>query len=508
MSKVTIPFVSSVRGSKNLHYKRDVPADVQPVVKKTRWSESLGTGVMREAAAKARALAAEHDRIISAARQGNPLDSLTPEERAKIDDHGSVDAFLKWREGRALEADKAKVDADDLREWAASDGPPDDVPDPEWADGEAAGLEAKAERIRNSLARDMALDAKVRPAAAAVSTPVLSATLADLKGHDGDVVTPRDIFEAWKKQKKPAGEAQFRIGVEIFEGTFGKVSIKQITKAQIREFRDKLASGDRKQITSKKYFSSFKTLMKWACEDGYMEDSPCDGVVWRQERGKFAEEKTKLRRTFTPDEIKRILDALDSYAGDDPKRRDVAWFVRISSFSGARPEEIAQLGYEDVRKLNGIPCLRLHDLGDNSIKTKSGVREVPIHNHVINAGFLEFVESRRGRGLLFPTLARDGRGRLYSRIAGRWRWFLRKHLNMTDKRLCMYSFRHTFKDALRLIQTPPYAEDRIIGHATKGREVADGYGRAQIVVLDEWLQKADPLDGRRTVTAFNDGEAD
>jgi integrase len=506
MSKVTIPFVSSVRGSKNLHYKRDVPADVQPVVKKTRWSESLGTGVMREAAARARALAAEHDRIIAAARQGNPLDSLTPEERAKIDDHGSVDAFLKWREERASEADKAKDDAASMREWAASDGPADDVPDPEWADGEAAGLEAKAERIRNSLARDMALDAKVRPAAA-VSTPVLNATLADLKGHDGDVVTPRDIFEAWKKQKKPAGEAQFRISVEVFEKLFGKVPIKQITKAQIREFRDKLASGDRKQITSKKYFSSFKTLMKWACEDGYMEDSPCDGVVWRQEKGKFAEEKTESRRTFTVQEIGRILAAIDAFDRRDPARMDTAWFVRLSLWTGARPEELAQLSADDIVKLNDVHCLRIHDLGSNSVKTRAGVREVPIHHRLVEAGFLDFVELRRKGQRLFSTLKPDGRGRLYSRIAGRWKWLLRKHLDMTDKRLCMYSFRHTFKDSLRLIQTPSYVEDRIMGHATKGREVADGYGRAQIVVLDEWLQKADPLDERRTVTAFNDGES-
>lgn len=154
----------------------------------------------------------------------------------------------------------------------------------------------------------------------------------------------------------------------------------------------------------------------------------------------------------------------------------------------------------------GVWVFRVHDLDDNNVKTRAGVREVPVHKWLIDAGLLAFVNLRLEAERLFGLCEKaDGRGRRYPPIYSRWTHFLRERLKLTDPKLSMYSFRHGMKDALRLARVGDYEQDRILGHARKGREVADGYGRAQIVVLNECLQKADLLDPNRTETFFNHG---
>jgi hypothetical protein len=73
---------------------------------------------------------------------------------------------------------------------------------------------------------------------------------------------------------------------------------------------------------------------------------------------------------------------------------------------------------------------------------------------------------------------------------------------ITDSRVVPHSFRHTFQDCLRIAHVPDEIADRLTGRVASGRTVAMSYGTpGQITVLDHWLQKIDPLDRTRIVSA-------
>jgi hypothetical protein len=59
MTKKGVPFVEKVGGSDNWRHRPDVPADVQAALGKKRWSKSLKTAELREAARQARLLATQ-----------------------------------------------------------------------------------------------------------------------------------------------------------------------------------------------------------------------------------------------------------------------------------------------------------------------------------------------------------------------------------------------------------------------------------------------------------------
>ncbi|WP_457798923.1 phage integrase SAM-like domain-containing protein [Methylocystis sp. S23] len=491
MSKSGIPFVMRVPGSDNYHYRRDVPADVRKTIGVTRWSKSLGSGSKRDVAEHARALAAEHDRLIALHRRKDPLEALNPDDRKRVEQAGGVEAFMARQRGRWQGANLAANVADMVRDY------PPEVDDPAVVESEAAALEASARVLNAAIVKDGAiLDQLGIALPPRLRRPVDSSP---------EGVTLRQIFEKWKGTGR-ASEAQFRIPMEAFEKKFGPVPVRKITVDQCREFRDYLATGDRADVTSRKYFVSFKTLLNYAVNEGHIDASPADKLTWRAEKVKHSERIEGKRRTFSPAETDKLLKALPIYAAESYEHTQVAWFVRIACWTGMRPEEIAQLAPGDVCEVAGVWVFRVHDLHDNNVKTRAGVREVPVHRWLIDAGLLAFVEKRPKEKRLFALCQKaDGRGRRYPPIYSRWTHFLRERLKLTDSKLSMYSFRHGMKDALRLASVGEYEQDRLLGHARKGREVQDGYGRAQIVVLNDALQKADPLDPRRTVTQFNGG---
>lgn len=65
-------------GSKYPVYDRDMPEDICHIVGKAKWKKSLPGLSLDAANAEARRLAVEHDQIIAAARQGNPLGKAHP----------------------------------------------------------------------------------------------------------------------------------------------------------------------------------------------------------------------------------------------------------------------------------------------------------------------------------------------------------------------------------------------------------------------------------------------
>lgn len=112
---------------------------------------------------------------------------------------------------------------------------------------------------------------------------------------------------------------------------------------------------------------------------------------------------------------------------------------------------MAQLTLKDIGQESGVPYLSITNFGDGQhVKTKAGIRKVPVSSKLKKLGFLEYVEALRGRGerSLFPDLRRrDGKADS-SAIS---RWFNEQYLEAcgvqrqeaSGRRKVFHSFRHT-----------------------------------------------------------------
>ncbi len=506
MKPPNIPYVEKITGSPNLRYKRRVPPDVRGVLGVTLWTESLGTASEREAARLASVLRVKHDREIDAARG---VLALAPEERERIDAAGGIAGFLQDLDEQARDAKRLDSESEYMRDVAGLrpietafgvwrdpvevSGDDDDAPDPIKARIKIAALEAEAQAIRDQLARDAVLTAKVGPLHP--TPPALAETLEALPA-DGDRATLGTILELWKAAKRPVAANQFEVPVREFEQLHGQRLLPQIQKKHVRQFRDHLAKSELRESTAAKHFRCIKTLLKHAVSEGFLENSPAEGIQWQHEKKKVSESGAEARRTLTVSEIKALLAKVDSLPKDRVKQ-DVAWFSKLLLWTGARPEEIAQSSPTDVAELHGVWCLRIHDAGDRKLKNRSSMRDVPIHPKLIESGFLAFVDARKGGELLFSSLKADGRGRVYQRMQRRLSRLIRGVIS--DERVVPYSFRHTFRDMLRVAEVPQDVGDRLMGHTSPGRKISEGYGGAQIAVLAKWVARLDPLDERRAV---------
>ena len=117
----------------------------------------------------------------------------------------------------------------------------------------------------------------------------------------------------------------------------------------------------------------------------------------------------------------RQLYAPENFARLSPGAK---WAALLGLYTGARASEVGQLLTVDVAEVDGVPSMRFCDEGDDQhVKTDKSNRVVPIHPDLLSLGFLEYVDSLRGRGdwRVFPqasATAKNGAGNWISKAFG------------------------------------------------------------------------------------------
>src|SRR5262249_43421401 len=114
-------------------------------------------------------------------------------------------------------------------------------------------------------------------------------------------------------------------------------------------------------------------------------------------------------RAFSEAEQQTILKAALAIP-NIPKRTFAAacrWIPWLCAYSGARAGEIAQLRGQDIEPRDDYVVMKIRP--DARAVKGSVARTVPIHEHVIKQGFLDYVNSK-GKGPLFynPAPKDDG----------------------------------------------------------------------------------------------------
>lgn len=168
------------------------------------------------------------------------------------------------------------------------------------------------------------------------------------------------------------------------------------------------------------------------------------------------------------------------------------WLPWLCAYSGARVNELTSLYPADVTRdpVSGVLCMIIKP----SLEKTAQWRTVPIHSHVIEQGFLDYVESRRAAKLpLFYDPARS-RGATagnpqFKKSAERLGEWLHSLKLIPPGVQPSHAWRHLFKSTARHVGMDREVEGFITGHRPKDSSASAGYGDRWVATMSAEIEK-------------------
>lgn len=317
------------------------------------------------------------------------------------------------------------------------------------------------------------------------------------------------ISAAWAEYKqekswKPASETQFDALINELIGMafIGDKPVSELTRDDLIRFRNTLkrlpvhrnklkAYRDKSiaelldmdipkdkrisEVTINDKLTTLASFLNWCHKiQGYMDRDITSKIQYQ----KAVKQK---RGIYSPQHLAQMFDP-NHYRPSLINSPFQFWFPLLGLHTGARISEIAQLAPDDVLERGGIHSLRISE-GDagQSVKTENGKRLIPIHENLIQLGFLEFVEHQRhaGQKRIFSDLS-FGKNKAGAK-ASLWFTEFRRQRGIPDRNelgepLVFHSFRHTVTTNLRNVQGHEVTKvQQILGHKKSLHGATDIY---------------------------------
>jgi integrase len=311
------------------------------------------------------------------------------------------------------------------------------------------------------------------------------------------------LFEAWRVDRQPAASTVAR-----WRGVFTTLNAMRepIQDAEVaQQWLDSLKTEDRSASTVRGFWlRAARTVYAWAKRKRLIAVNPFEDCVVEVPR---KAETRETGKAFTDAEVSTILQAalqIEARTVWDAARRWVPW---LCAYTGARVGELTQLRAKDV-DLERKAILISPDAG--SVKNHKA-RVVPLHAHLVEMGFLDYVNRVRAEqgqdAPLFyhkptqPPLTTNHQTPAV-RMRGRLGVWVRS-LGINDPEIRPnHAWRHTFKTRAARAKIEQGIRDKIAGHAP--RSTAEGYEHVTFEDMAEALKQfpryavaAHPPNGRR-----------
>lgn len=330
-------------------------------------------------------------------------------------------------------------------------------------------------------------------------------------------ITIAEVWEKYKEalQRREPEIAESRIrdytsGMNKFLSYCADEYIHSIDRRKIAEFRsllDQLPTRPKKEVkemslqeqiswaeannvqrmsqrTVKTQMQHVSAVFSFAKKEGLIEINPVEGSVSDIRVVSNAEERpyqeAELALIFGSKIFTEGYRPLKANYGDAPY-----WIPLILYYTGARAEEIAQLYVDDISTENNIPYIHIRARRpDQHVKTGDS-RKVPVHPHLIELGFLRYVECLSSTGRVFPHLSKNPK---YHAKVGAWFSSFIKEIGVTREDIKpFHSFRHTFITKCRELGGREDVQDSITGHS--GGNVSRQYGNFPMTTLYDLVQQ-------------------
>jgi integrase len=306
-------------------------------------------------------------------------------------------------------------------------------------------------------------------------------------------VTPWELFERWVAERRPAQATveSWRYVFLAMRDHFKDRSAGSIMAEEAAAWIKSLITEERSAHTVKRtWLTASKTVFGWALDHKHVPRNPFAATKVTLSK----EKELRDDKSFTMTEAQTILRAAAAIT-DTSKPIEAAkrWVPFLCAYTGARSGEIAQLRGVDVATRDGVHSLRLTP---EAGAVKGGhARIVPLHEHIIAQGFLDFV-AQHGKGPLFytPTKTADGgsdplrqKKPRYAQTRQRLAAWVRG-LGVDDEHLSPnHAWRHTFKRIAERNDISERMSDYITDHAPAS--VGRQYGKPTLEDMAAALKK-------------------
>ena len=271
------------------------------------------------------------------------------------------------------------------------------------------------------------------------------------------VVPFAKIIDAWALEH-PNPKDDYTEKCRKLTAFLGYDDAARVTPEEIVAFKEHLLKSGFAPKSVQNVFAGVKTIFRFGANNRKIAADPTAGITYKPKR-----DPKRKRQPFTFDEAKLILNSARN-AGPE------LFFPNlIGAFSGTRLAEVVEAHTDDVEMIDGLWCLHIRE--DNrdenqTVKTGSSVRTLPLHEEVIRQGFIEYVHSLP-RGPLFRQYRTNKYNRRNDHASKVNSEFVRK-LGITDRRKApMHSWRHYAKTYFK--NDPLVKEeihDAITGHGS------------------------------------------
>ncbi|ABE61182.1 phage integrase [Nitrobacter hamburgensis X14] len=278
------------------------------------------------------------------------------------------------------------------------------------------------------------------------------------------------LFDLWWTEAKALGRSQsthdgYKNGIDRLVEFLEHDDAKRITADDALRFKDHCL----KTVTPKTFrdadLPGLKSVFGWGLTNRKIAANTFATVTIKREK------KIVVRSPgFTDEEAAAIFRHCLAYQHKPKENAKTAaakrWGPLIAAYTSCRIAEALQLRKADVFEESGYSVMRFTPEA-GSIKT--GIyRLVPIHSHLIDLGFLIFVdESSDG-----PLFATGSYKRVFDFVRG----------VVTDPNVQPnHGWRHRLKTVARNLGLDPRVVDAIQGHAA--RTASDGYGDVSVVAM-------------------------
>jgi integrase len=467
-------------------YRRRIPADVQSLLGKSWWKISLGTGLDREVEMRARALAVEHDHFITESRRASASDNLvrlqTNVEAARAS-RTKKDTTVFRRKIESMIALEAQVrrELHERAERRVASLPERDRQVVETIGSVAALDDASLDLSWRGLDEANLIERQLNGERAKRYDDVLG----KLGVLASDQPTISTGIEVWFRKRKQGNSAvgRHRVALRRFTEIHGDIHVTDITRAMIKSYLEAIENlADHRKIpthlrggmadpgsevprvsapTVDRHLTSMKAFLSFCIEEGWVTLNVATGLKGPRDH----RPKGSKRRSFSFEERCQLLvQAIEEFGFDG----DMCWLIRLAAYSGARLDELAQLGRENIKQIDGVWVVEIDDLGGRHVKSQSSVRQIPIHQD-IREHFVAWVDASKSRQV-FAALTLGNRASL--KLSGAFSRLMDR-AGLVDPRLVFHSLRHTLKREMSNARIDQDVRRVILGHA--GRTAHDNY---------------------------------
>ncbi|MGR5246492.1 DUF6538 domain-containing protein [Vibrio sp. PNB23_22_6] len=217
----------------------------------------------------------------------------------------------------------------------------------------------------------------------------------------------------------------------------------------------------------KDYCQKMSGFFEWCQLNELTDVNPFKAIRFKKTR-----RDSEAKSAYTNTDLEKIFGAI-TRTKHQHRHPYYFWLPLLAYFTGARLNELCQLYKADVYQVDGIWLLRIDDRFEGQkLKNLTSRRIVPIHDQLLNLGFIEYVRSVQHERV-FPELkeSRDGFGTAASKWFGRFKsklGFGRGH--------DFHSFRHTVATQFKKRQISHIVAGELLGHA-QNSITYDRYGK-------------------------------